>query len=70
MKVGELKNLLDGLSDDFDVTVMVIEKIPEDERDPIYPYPSSALDFNIDDADISCSEKKVCLHIHYDNPIG
>jgi len=66
MKIGELKDLIRGIPDDFEFEISVETKMPEDElKDSSYPYPYSEERFSPGkkDYDIGWSNKSMFISV-------
>lgn len=63
--IGELKNLIAKLDDDFVIEFRVRRKLTDDElRNQKYPYPYETEYFNgIEFDDIGYSDKELCLGV-------
>lgn len=60
MKVKEMKEFLNRVDDDFEITISLIDEIPEIIlKDSAYPYPYNYLKTNFEFDDISYSEKNI-----------
>jgi hypothetical protein len=70
MKAKILKDWINGLDDDFDVTIFGTKRIPgEVLKTMSYPYPNDLIEFEPEIGDTSYSEKVSRLDINLDKPL-
>lgn len=67
--VGELRELLKDLDDDYKLYIRIMKAIPEkDLKNSSYPYPWNMIDGYLEFQDIGVSDKELCLGV-YENEV-
>lgn len=60
--VGQLKELIENLSDDYKIKLKLHRKLSDEElKDSIYPYPYEVTNLILEFDDIGVSDKVLCL---------
>lgn len=63
--VGELRELLKDLDDDYKLDIRIMKAIPEkDLKGSSYPYPWNMIDGYLEFQDIGYSDKELCLGVY------
>ena len=63
--VGELRELLKDLDDDYKLDIRIMKAIPEKElKNSSYPYPWNMIDGYLKFQDIGVSDKELCLGVY------
>lgn len=63
--IGELRNLIKNLDDDFRIEVKIMEEIPDEELENMsYPYPWKMTKATLEMADVGYSDKVLNLRIY------
>ena len=63
--IGELRNLIKNLDDDFKIEVKIMEEIPDEELEGMsYPYPWKMTEATLEMADVGYSDKVLNLRIY------
>lgn len=63
--VGELRELLKDLDDDYKLDIRIMKAIPEKElKNSSYPYPLEMIDGYLEFQDIGYSDKELCLGVY------
>ena len=67
MKVGELKQIINNLEDDYDIELRVRKKMTREEiKDLIYPYPYKTENTELVFDDVGVSDRVLCLGCEID----
>lgn len=60
--VGQLKKIIENLSDDYEIEIRVRRKLTDEElKDMIYPYPYNTQYTILEFDDIGVSDRVLCL---------
>ena len=63
--VGDLRKIMEGLSDDFKLDIRIMKKVPEEElKQRIYPYPWDMEDGYLEFHDIGYSDRELCIGVY------
>ena len=63
--VGELRELLKDLDDDYKLDIRIMKAISEKElKNSSYPYPWDMIDGYLEFQDIGYSDKELCLGVY------
>ena len=63
--IGELKNLIKNLDDDFKIEIKIMEEIPKEDLERMtYPYPWKMTDATLEMTDIWYSDKIFSLSVY------
>ena len=63
--VGELRELLKDLDDDYKLDIRIMKAISEKElKNSSYPYPWNMIDGYLEFQDIGYSDKELCLGVY------
>ena len=63
--VGELRELLKDLDDDYKLDIRIMKAIPEKElKNSSYPYPWEMIKGYLEFQDIGVSDKELCLGVY------
>lgn len=62
--IGELKEAIANIDDDFTITTQIVRELSEEElKDSAYPYPYEYTKANLEIGDIGYSDKDVFINI-------
>lgn len=66
--IGDLKNLIKNLDDDFKIEIKIMEEIPDEKlKGMMYPYPWKMTDAILEMADVGYSDKIFNLRVYENN---